>query len=795
MAGICAKLRPNLEIRFESSEPESPVIVKDPITRGFYRFSVVQAAVLSRLNGTEEPGAIAQAVSRECGTPVQASQVEEFARNLQKLLLLDHPTVWAKLESQHRSRNRFFGNLLSIKIHAFNPDPLLERLAKRLGFLFSPVFNVLMWTAILSASVIAIVNKEALLLSMSSLFSLYSLPLILAVAFVVMTIHEFAHALTLKHFGGKVQEMGFLVLYFIPAFYSNVDDAWLLPRKQRVLVTTAGAYAQLFVAALATIAWRFLAVETPASRILVVVIAFSAVQMFFNLIPLIRLDGYYLLSDLLQIPNLRPRAFTYLKQLLGRWLLGRIPPDDANQRSGREKRIYVLYGFASFLFTAGILWLALERLGGWMLQKYRMWGLLVVAALCLMSLSTLRLEKSKAAAPGTAARPARFGAAWRLLLMGAILAGIGVLPWELKVAGDFMIVPNQKIYITPEVEGILKTINVNEGQNVRKGDVLAQIENLDLSNSFEETRGELESRRASLDLLNAGNRPEEIERARRLVATKRAELASARKVDQERAVLLDTVAKREAELNNAAKNYERMKRLYDQGLIARADLERDQTAFEVQQKELLEARGQLSVLAERTDREVQVRQKELEQAESELSILLAGSRKESIRAVEAEVQKLQEKLSILSRQLEQLRIRSPLDGIIATPYLNNRIGEYLQKGDTFCEIVSSGMVIVDLPVPEKEIADVRIGYPITLKVRGYPHRTFEARVRSISPVAVEKDAERKVVVQGELDNSDGTLKAGMSGVGKILCGKRMIADLATRRAVRWLRTEFWEYLP
>jgi multidrug resistance efflux pump len=266
-------------------------------------------------------------------------------------------------------------------------------------------------------------------------------------------------------------------------------------------------------------------------------------------------------------------------------------------------------------------------------------------------------------------------------------------------------------------------------------------------------------------------------------------------VDQERAVLLDTVAKREAELDNASKNYERMRKLYTQGLIPRAELERNQTAFEVQQKELQEARGQLRVLAERTDRQVAVRQKELEQAESELSVLQAGSRKETIRAAEAEVLKLEEKLAILSRQLEQLKIRSPLDGIVSTPYLRNRIGEYLDKGDPFCEIVSAGAVIVDLPVPEKEIADVRIGYPITLKVRGYPARTFEARVRSISPVAVEKDGERKVVVQGELDNADGALKAGMSGVGKILCGKRMILHLATRRAVRWLRTEFWEYLP
>jgi hypothetical protein len=98
-------------------------------------------------------------------------------------------------------------------------------------------------------------------------------------------------------------------------------------------------------------------------------------------------------------------------------------------------------------------------------------------------------------------------------------------------------------------------------------------------------------------------------------------------------------------------------------------------------------------------------------------------------------------------------------------------------------------------VPEKEIGEVAEGFPITLKVRGYPRRWYEARVRNIAPVASDNGTERTVMVQGELDNPDGSLKAGMTGVGKILCGKRPIFKIASRRAIRWLRTEFWEYLP
>jgi multidrug resistance efflux pump len=260
-------------------------------------------------------------------------------------------------------------------------------------------------------------------------------------------------------------------------------------------------------------------------------------------------------------------------------------------------------------------------------------------------------------------------------------------------------------------------------------------------------------------------------------------------------VLRETIAKKEAELANARLNHERTQSLLKAGLIARNEADRDRTAYEVQQKELSEANGRLSVLEEQIDRNRDIKNKEIKHAQSELKILMAGSRKEAVRAMESHVAKLEEKLRILTRQIEFLKIRSPIDGTVATSYLQNRIGDFLDKGSLFCEIVSNGMMVIEMPIPEKEIGDVRVGFPITLKVRGYPKRWYEARVRSIAPVAAANGTQRTVVVQGELPNPDGSLKAGMTGVGKILCGKRSIYEIASRRAIRWLRTEFWEYLP
>jgi HlyD family secretion protein len=371
----------------------------------------------------------------------------------------------------------------------------------------------------------------------------------------------------------------------------------------------------------------------------------------------------------------------------------------------------------------------------------------------------------------------------------------GFLPWELKVVGDFTIRPGATVVTSPQVGGTLSAIFVDEGSRVKQGDVLAELQNLEVSHAYEETRGELASRKAELDLLMAGNRPEEIERARKVVETKKADLANAGRVEEQREMLRSTVAKREAELAHARTTFESSSALLAQGLIPRNDLDRDRTAFEVAQKAHAEALGALKVLDEMTLGAKELKAKELAQAQSELNIQLAGSRKESIRAVEAEVAKLEEQLKILQEQIDLLKIRSPIQGQVATPYLKNRLGAFLEQGKPFCQIVDTSLVIVDMPVAEKEIADVALGNPIILKLRPFPMRTFEANVKAISPVADEASEERKVVIRGELPNPDGSLKTGMTGVGKILCGKRLIINLVSRRLIRWLRTEFWEYLP
>ena len=141
---------------------------------------------------------------------------------------------------------------------------------------------------------------------------------------VVKVIHEFGHGLTCKAFGGEVHEMGALFLVFSPCLYCNVSDAWTLPSKwKRILISFAGIYVELIIAALATFIWW----NTPAmpfvnnlSLSLMVVCSVSTVV--FNANPLMRYDGYYVLADWLEIPNLRERSNRFLQRLAMEYLPG-----------------------------------------------------------------------------------------------------------------------------------------------------------------------------------------------------------------------------------------------------------------------------------------------------------------------------------------------------------------------------------------------------------------------------------------------------------------------------------------
>ncbi|HWN67602.1 MAG TPA: hypothetical protein VNM90_08175, partial [Haliangium sp.] len=191
--------------------------------------------------------------------------------------------------------------------------------------------------------------------------------LLLGTFVVSLSIHELAHGLTTKAFGGQVPRMGAFLYYFLPAFYTDVSDAWTFPEKRhRALVILAGAYVTFVLCFVATISWRFIPPGTFASQ---VASAFMVMNLFGatrTLIPFFKGDGYHLLSEALELPNLRPKSFGYAAAWLKRALrLSREPLPDATPR---EARVYLAYAVSTTVFSTALLLFMAYFVGRWALS-------------------------------------------------------------------------------------------------------------------------------------------------------------------------------------------------------------------------------------------------------------------------------------------------------------------------------------------------------------------------------------------------------------------------------------------
>jgi HlyD family secretion protein len=150
----------------------------------------------------------------------------------------------------------------------------------------------------------------------------------------------------------------------------------------------------------------------------------------------------------------------------------------------------------------------------------------------------------------------------------------------------------------------------------------------------------------------------------------------------------------------------------------------------------------------------------------------------------------------LEEQLRLLRVASPIDGIVTTHRLEEKLGSTVKKGDLVAVVQELHTVSAEISVQEKEISEVKIGQRVVLKARAHLNQSFEGKVFAIAPVATksaEGIAQRNFLVMTKLDNSEGLLKGEMSGNAKIYCGERRLYEIVFRRLIRFVRVEFWSW--
>src|SRR5204862_1896052 len=169
------------------------------------------------------------------------------------------------------------------KLASFNPERIFAWLVPRTTWAFTKSFHVVALLIIGSGLVINYQYLNDVKTSVFELFNLHGLLMAYFVTLSVVTLHEFAHGVTCCHYGGKVQEVGFMLIYFQPAFYCDVSDSWMLAsRRERMWVTFAGGYFQLVLWGVCTMIWRITDPDTLINQIVLVVIVYSGIQTLVN---------------------------------------------------------------------------------------------------------------------------------------------------------------------------------------------------------------------------------------------------------------------------------------------------------------------------------------------------------------------------------------------------------------------------------------------------------------------------------------------------------------------------------
>ena len=691
-------------------------------------------------------------------------------------------------------------SVLFFRIPLCDPDVFLGRIVNRIPFVWTRGFLIFSGCVMLVALCVMISSSQLLVAGISRNHGWSDAILFLCVMLGCTSLHEMAHGATLKRFGGEVHDSGLLFMFFTPCLYCNVSDAWLIPDKwKRLAITAAGGYCDLCMWAASVFVWRVTVIGTPINQIAFLVLTICGGRSFLNFNPMLRLDGYYLLSDWLSIPNLRPRAMDYWMSHL-RWILWGAAPPPALP----EKRVLLLYGCMCWVFAIGFLDLIFVRFFEYMGGQFGVVGLIFVGL--LLSFGLRRVFKGFFASEFATMLKSRSGrtTTWAVALL-SLTALLFLVPVKSTTSGDFEVRPGNIVQVHVPVAGIVERILIEDGSVVEAGQLIAELKSPTLESEIVQTEDMLREVEANLKRLKTGARPEEVEaaadRVRRLTEWYElgAEDLQQAKIAHTQDMLVQEHRIREtvAALDNAKQDILQSERLYRLGALAGAQLR--QQRLEVLQTESKLAQVQAATNASKAmgvrskEAEVSRRAQELADAKAQLDLLKAGSRPEDIAAEEARKARAEHELAFQKSRREKLQLVAPTSGIFSAPRLKERIGLAVLQDSLFCTIEKPETSRVEISVSEDDAAHVKPGQAVTLKARAIPFETFGATVEGISPVAQKTvtTGQNFVVVHCQIQNPDGRLKSGMTGFGRVTRGWNTIGVMLVTKGIRYLRTEFW----
>lgn len=480
-------LKPGLRFKLRQGRHEQWYLVEDSLRGNFFRIGKAEYLFLTALDGQTT---LATAVARVCTTLGASSFSEQEAIRFSNWLVETGLAVTNASASSQRFREKLDRehtkalvqrvNPISIRFNLFNPDRILTQLASILGWVFSWPMAIV-WLVVCSyAACLIAYDWTRVITDAAAAFSRDNW-LWMALSWLgLKLIHESAHGLSCKRFGGTVDRCGVLFLLFIPLPFVDLTSAWKFDSKyKRILTSAAGMLAEIFIASLAAIVW--LQCEPGLWRTILgnLMVAASIHTLLFNANPLLRFDGYHILADWLEIPNLGNHASQWLSGLTKQIFLG--TPREPFSMTGFRGQLVRFYGVAAFAWKLCLLVTltiaAANLLPGFGLLIALFGAIVWIAIPTGRFLHRLVLEQRPQYAYDNRAR-VRLVAS--LTVVGLIVVGLGYLPGPTVIKAPFVIDYAKLEVVRANSAGFLTQVHVKPGQQVQRGELLATLVNQEL---------------------------------------------------------------------------------------------------------------------------------------------------------------------------------------------------------------------------------------------------------------------------------------------------------------------------
>jgi len=469
------RLRPELVVSEHIYDGQPYWIYKDPLSLRYYRFNREENFIIQQIKRGATLLQLMQAHHREFrNSNLTNQELGQFVSALtaKNLLIMAQPNrdeilFHAGKKKRQKKLLAQISSLMYLKIPLYDPDRLFDRMIDKLRFFWSRVFFAV-YLLLMGVALLLVLDRWHDFSGMfhTSFFTIYNMPLMIVVFWLVKAVHEFGHGLSCKNYGGEVHELGIMFLVFFPFLYCNITDSWTFPDKvQRLLVTSGGIMAELLLAALAAVLWYF--TEQPGfihALAFNLVIVCSISTILFNANPLLRFDGYYMLMDIIEVPNLRQRASALMRRFFVHYILGGYTNELPEEH--RFRFVFPIYSIAAVIYLWFIKFAILFTVYAMLKQMHLAVLGKVIVLFSIVTMMVVPLYKTTSAI--TTQRQAMGISNVRLLLLLAVifLLAAGALFWPMQqhVTLNFILEPVRWQWLRCEVDGQLQW-----DQRVREG--------------------------------------------------------------------------------------------------------------------------------------------------------------------------------------------------------------------------------------------------------------------------------------------------------------------------------------